>query len=56
MSRTTSLALLGLALVLLAMPLAFSFMPFVIGVIVLLVAVDRRGHRELAPNEGSIAA
>jgi len=44
---TPSWALLGVLLVLLAIPLAFSVAPFVIGVIVLIVAA-RRGHRELA--------
>jgi hypothetical protein len=44
---TPSWALLGVLLVLLAIPLAFSFAPFVIGVIVLVVAA-RRGHRELS--------
>jgi hypothetical protein len=47
MSATPALALLGLVLVLLAIPLAFSFAPFVIGVIVL-VAAGRRTHRSLA--------
>ena len=47
MSPTPALALLGLILVLLAIPLAFSVAPFVIGAIVLVVA-GRRAHRSLA--------
>ena len=47
MSRTPAFVLLGLILVLLAIPLAFSLAPFVIGVIVLFVA-GRRAHRALA--------
>jgi membrane protein implicated in regulation of membrane protease activity len=46
MSRTPALGLLGLLLVVLAIPLAFSLAPFVIGVIVLIVA-GRRAHRDL---------
>jgi len=55
MTLTPGLALLGLLLVLLAIPLAFSFAPLVIGVIVLVVAA-RRAHVELAVGEGAIAA
>jgi hypothetical protein len=56
MSRTPALALLGILLVLFAIPLAFSLAPFVIGVILLIVA-GRRGHRELAaPAPSSVAA
>jgi hypothetical protein len=55
MTLTPGLALLGLLLILVAIPLAFSFAPFVIGVIVLVVAA-RRGHRELAAGEGLTAA
>jgi membrane protein implicated in regulation of membrane protease activity len=47
MSRTPALVLIGLLLVLLAIPLAFSLAPFVVGVIVLIVA-GRRAHRDLA--------
>ena len=47
MNTTPALTLLGILLVLAAIPLAFSFAPLVIGVIVLVVAA-RRGHRELA--------
>ena len=47
MSATPALAMLGLVLVLLAIPLAFSFAPLAIGVIVLFVA-GRRAHRSLA--------
>jgi hypothetical protein len=42
-------------LVLFAIPIAFSFAPFVIGVIVLVVAV-RRGHRELAESPATSVA
>jgi hypothetical protein len=55
MSTTSAMALLGILLVLLAIPLAFSFAPFVIGVIVLVVAV-RRGHRELAEGPAASVA
>jgi hypothetical protein len=55
MTLTPGLALLGLLLVLIAIPLAFSFAPFVVGVIVLIVSA-RRGHLELAANEGRVAA
>jgi hypothetical protein len=47
MSRTPALALLGLLLVLVAIPLAFSLAPLVIGAIILFVAA-RRAHRDLA--------
>ena len=47
--------LIGLLLVLLAIPLAFSFAPFVIGVIVLAYAA-RRAHVGLAANEASFGA
>jgi hypothetical protein len=47
MSGTPGLALLGLLLVLIAIPLAFSLAPFVIGAIVLFVAA-RRAHLDLA--------
>jgi hypothetical protein len=55
MSRTPALVLLGLLLVLLAIPLAFSLAPLVIGVIVLIVA-GRRAHRDLADAPGATAA
>jgi len=55
MTLTPGLALLGLFLVLVAIPLAFSFAPFVIGVIILVVAA-RRAHRGLAATEGPLAA
>jgi hypothetical protein len=55
MTATPTLALLGIVLVLLAIPLAFSLGPFVIGAIVLVYAA-RRGHRELAfPASPSVA-
>jgi hypothetical protein len=55
MSLTPGLTLLGLLLVLLAIPLAFSFGPFVIGVIVLAYAV-RRAHVGLASSEPTFGA
>jgi hypothetical protein len=55
MNTTPALTLLGILLVLLAIPLAFSFAPLVIGVIVLVVAV-RRGHRELAEGPATSVA
>jgi hypothetical protein len=55
MSRTPAFVLLGLLLVLLAIPLAFSLAPFVIGVIVLFVA-GRRAHRGLADPPVAAAA
>ena len=55
MSTTPALALIGLLLVILAIPLAFSLAPFVIGVIVLAVAM-RRGHRELASGPAAAIA
>jgi hypothetical protein len=50
MTLTPGLTMIGLLLVILAIPLAFSFAPFVIGVIVLVCAA-RRAHRGLATNE-----
>jgi hypothetical protein len=50
MTLTPGLTLLGLILVLLAIPLAFSLGPLVIGVIVLAFAI-RRAHEGLA-DEG----
>jgi hypothetical protein len=55
MTLTPGLALLGLLLVLVAIPFAFSLAPLVIGVILLVVAA-RRGHRELASNGAALAA
>ena len=55
MSRTPALVLLGLLLVVLAIPLAFSLAPFVIGVIVLIVA-GRRAHRALGDPPVATAA
>jgi hypothetical protein len=49
------LVLLGLLLVVLAIPLAFSLAPFVIGVIVL-IAAGRRAHRALADPPYATAA
>ena len=47
MTLTPALALLGIVLVLVAIPFAFSLAPLVIGALVLIWAA-RRGHRELA--------
>ena len=55
MTLTPGLTLIGLLLVLLAIPLAFSFAPFVIGVIVLAYAA-RRAHVGLASSEASLGA
>ena len=55
MNTTPALTLLGILLVLAAIPLAFSFAPLVIGVIVLIVAA-RRGHRELADRPAASVA
>jgi hypothetical protein len=55
MTLTPGLALLGIVLVLIAIPFAFSLAPFVIGVIILIVA-GRRGQRELAAPAASRAA
>ena len=55
MTLTPGLTLLGLLLVLLAIPLAFSFAPLVIGVIVLAYAA-RRAHIGLAAKEKAFGA
>jgi hypothetical protein len=55
MTLTPGLTLLGLLLVLLSIPLAFSFGPFVIGVIVLVYAA-RRAHVGLAVDETTFVA
>jgi hypothetical protein len=55
MSATPALALLGLLLLIVAIPLAFSLAPFVIGVIVLGIAA-RRAHLGLAEADASVAA
>jgi hypothetical protein len=56
MTFTPALALLGILLVLLAIPFAFSLGPLVIGALVLIWAV-RRGNRELAmPAPGATGA
>jgi len=55
MNLTPGLALLGLLLLFLAIPLAFSIAPLVIGVIVLFVA-GRRAHHGLAATPGPAAA
>ena len=54
MNRTPALALLGLLLVLLAIPLALSVGPLVIGII-LLVWAARRAHLSLAATDGQPA-
>jgi hypothetical protein len=51
MSLTPALTLLGLLLVLLAIPLALSLGPLLIGVIVLAYAA-RRAHVGLSASEG----
>ena len=55
MNLTPALALLGIFLVLLAIPFAFSLGPLVIGMLVLIWAA-RRGHRELAIPVSAAAA
>jgi membrane protein implicated in regulation of membrane protease activity len=55
MTLTPGLTLVGLLLVLLAIPLAFSFAPFVIGAIVLAYA-GRRAHVGLSADETTFAA
>ena len=55
MTLTPGLTLVGLLLVLLAIALAFSFAPFLIGVIVLADAA-RRAHVGLASSEASFGA
>ena len=47
MTLTPGLTLLGLILVLLSIPLAFSFGPLILGVVVLAVGV-RRAHEGLS--------
>ena len=47
MTFTPALALLGIVLVLIAIPFAFSLAPLIVGAIVLVWAA-RRGHRALA--------
>ena len=55
MTLTPGLTLLGLLLVLLSIPLAFSFGPFIIGAIVLVYAA-RRAHVGLASADTSFGA
>jgi hypothetical protein len=47
MTLTPALALLGIVLVLIAIPFAFSLAPLIVGAMVLVWAA-RRGHRELS--------
>ena len=54
MDRTPALALLGLLLVLLAIPLALSIGPLVIGAILLFWAA-RKAHLSLGPTSGQPA-
>ena len=54
MDRTPALALLGLLLVLVAIPLALSIGPLVIGAILLIWAA-RKAHLALAPTAGQPA-
>jgi hypothetical protein len=49
MTLTPGLRILGLVLVLMAIPLAFSLGPLIVGVIVLAFGV-RRAHEGLAPT------
>ena len=51
---TPALALLGLVLLIAAIPLAFSLAPFVIGVILVAIAA-RRAHRGLAVEDARMA-
>lgn len=55
MTLTPGLTLLGLLLVLAAIPLAFSLGPLVIGLIILVYAI-RRAHLELAEPPAAMAA
>ena len=55
MTLTPGLTLLGLVLVLVAIPLAFSMAPFVIGAIILVYAA-RRAHLGLAEPAGPTPA
>ena len=55
MNRTPALALLGLLLVLLAIPLALSIGPLVIGAI-LLIWAGRKAHLALGATDGQPAA
>jgi hypothetical protein len=54
MNRTPAVFLLGLLLVLVAMPLALSIWPLAIGII-LLVWAARRAHLSLAVTDGQPA-
>lgn len=55
MTLTPGLALLGIVLVLVAIPFAFSLAPLIVGAIVLIWAA-RRGHRELSIATPTAAA
>ena len=55
MTLTPALALLGIVLVLVAIPFAFSLGPLVIGALVLIWAA-RRGNRELSLATPTAAA
>jgi len=55
MTLTPALALLGIVLVLVAIPFAFSLAPLIVGAIVLIWAA-RRGHRELSIATPAAAA
>ncbi len=54
MSLTPGLTLLGLLLVLVAIPLGLAFAPLVIGAIVLAYAA-RRAHEDLAESPASVS-
>ena len=55
MSLTPGLTLVGLLLVLVAIPLGFAFAPLVIGAIVLVYAA-RRAHDDLAEGPATLPA
>ena len=55
MTLTPALALLGIVLVLVSIPFAFSLGPLVIGALVLIWAI-RRGNRELSIAPPTTAA
>jgi len=55
MTLTPALALLGIVLVLVAIPFAFSLAPLIVGAVVLVWAA-RRGNRELSIHAPATAA
>jgi hypothetical protein len=54
MTTTPAMALLGLVLVVLSIPLALSLWPLVVGIL-LLVWAARRAHLSLAATDGQLA-